>query len=71
MLAEAVLAVAIGLIAYAVYKWESSIHDYFERRGIKSTKPFPILGDTGIRFFKKITAAEFANEIYHQFPNES
>lgn len=70
MLAGLVLCIAIALIAYAFYKWAKQNEDYFVSRGIKFIKPTFLIGDITTLFLKKITAVEFANKVYNEFPEE-
>lgn len=71
MFAELVLAVAIGSLAYAFYKWATINNDYFKRRGIKSMNPTFLIGNMSTQFLKRITAVEFAQQIYNRFPEET
>lgn len=61
---------AITLILYALYKWVTLYHDYFEQRNLKYLNP-KFFGSTIGIFFNKYSAVEFAQRIYNAFPNES
>lgn len=70
MFSELLLLAGIVSIAYAFYKWSTNNHDYFEKRGIKFSKPFLCFGNTSEILFKKQTAFEMANSVYLEFLDE-
>lgn len=69
MIAELLLSVAIGLIAYALYKWLTINHDYFERRGLKTASM--LTDNFSVLFLKRLTGVELVEKIYQKYPNES
>lgn len=70
MLSELLLAVGIGLIVYAFYKWVTLNNDYFAIRNLPFKKPSFLLGSTGGFFLGRYAGPEFGKMIYNMFPNE-
>ncbi|XP_055312523.1 probable cytochrome P450 9f2 isoform X2 [Sitodiplosis mosellana] len=71
MIGEILLSAAIALFTLAFYKWATINNGYFERRGVKYTKPKFLVGNTGGMFLQKYDAIEFAKMVYNTFPHES
>lgn len=70
MLSESLLAIGVGLIAYAFYKWATLNNDYFSGRNLSHKKPKFLLGDAYGVFFNVFTAPEFSKMLYNSFPSE-
>lgn len=64
------LAIGIGLILYAIYKWGTLTYNYWELRSVKFLKPIFIFGNTGDFMRGKYTMMEFAEHLYNAFPKE-
>ncbi|XP_031624489.1 probable cytochrome P450 9f2 [Contarinia nasturtii] len=71
MFGEFLLVAAVSFLIYAFYKWATINNDFFERRNIKYMKPKFLVGNVSGTYINKYTGAEFANELYQAFPNES
>lgn len=64
------LAIGIGLILYAIYKWGTLPYNYWETRNVKFLKPTFLLGNTSGFMMGKYSLMDYANILYESFPNE-
>lgn len=61
----------IATLAYLIYKWAKANENYFKFRGVKYVEPTFLIGNTGNLFFNRVSAVEYAQQIYNQFPDET
>jgi hypothetical protein len=61
---------AVLCIIVAGYKWATKNNDYFKKKGIKSTIPAFLIGNSGNLFTKKMALNDLLVHFYQQFPNE-
>lgn len=65
-----VLPAALVFLAYAFYKWATLKNNYFRHRNVKYVKPTFLIGSSATNFSKNMTAPEYAQALYDQFPDE-
>ncbi|XP_073949896.1 cytochrome P450 6a2-like [Choristoneura fumiferana] len=63
------LAVIIGLAA-ALYLYLTRTFDYWQKRGVKHDKPWPLFGTNAKNFFMQATIVQVASETYRKYPGE-
>ncbi|KAJ6640976.1 Cytochrome P450 9e2 [Pseudolycoriella hygida] len=65
------LLIAIAAVAlFLFYKYLARNHDFFKKIGVKSMKPFFLLGNTGSILLKRISMGNGILWLYNAFPNE-
>lgn len=69
MFVELLFLAAVGLFAYAYYKWTINL-EYFKQRNVKHHKPTLLLPNKGSIFSNRLSSAEFSQLLYNDFPDE-
>lgn len=60
----------ILILTYIFYKWVTKDHDYFEKKGVKFMKSFPILGSSQNLIRSKRSFPEAILNWYNTFTDE-
>lgn len=63
------LAVVVGLAA-ALYLYLTRTFDYWQKRGVKHDKPWPLLGTNAKNYFLQASIVNVATETYRKYPGE-
>lgn len=70
MLELFICSVLFGLLFQVLYKLASKNRDIFTKNGVKFSKPFFLLGNSGVFMFQKKTIGKWLSETYGAFPTE-
>lgn len=55
---------------YNLVKWATKNQNYFRKKNVKSLKPWPIIGNTGMMLFRRLSPPEFIQNLYNKHPEE-
>lgn len=63
------LPVLIGLVV-ALYLYLTRTFDYWQKRGVKHDKPWPLFGTNARNYLMQLSTADIATETYKKYPGE-